>query len=351
MDRDFINSFRKEFGQDTIFILGQDEKFADIKVRSSGSLLLDIALGGGFAKGRLILLQGPEKAGKTSIACMAIAEAQQTEPEKSTAIIDLEQSLNLNWAYTLGVDTEKLMILQPDTYAEKVYDMLEYMIKSEKFSVIVLDSVDALIPKDEFEETDWDKESRVGGIAKLNSKAIRKIINSGLLKKSETTLIFIQQIRDKIGGFSLYGNPTTTSGGRSLKHASTQTLEVAIGDYFTKGSGLDKKYFGQQIRVKVSKNKIAPPYRQATIDIYYEHGVDKITELVAVAKELGILQGSNWLKFVNPATGEAFLDKNGNEYKWNGLTKTKEALIEDIKNNNGEVYSILFETIQQVMRG
>jgi recombination protein RecA len=203
--KDFVTSFRKEFGEDSIFLLGEDERLADIKVRSSGSLLLDLAMGGGFAQGRLTLLRGAEKSGKTTIACLAIAEAQKNEPEKNNAIIDLENSFNPDWAATLGVDTDRLMILQPDTHAEKVYDMLEYMLKKGNFSFIVLDSLDGLIPKEELEETDWDKESRVGGTAKLNSKAMRKIVNSGLLRESGASLIFIQQLRDKIGGFSLYG--------------------------------------------------------------------------------------------------------------------------------------------------
>lgn len=348
--KDFVTSFRKEFGEDSIFLLGEDERLADIKVRSSGSLLLDLAMGGGFAQGRLSLLQGAEKAGKSSIAYMAIAEAQKNEEDKETAIIDLENGFSPDWAQKLGVDLDKLMIMQPDTHAEKVYDMIEYMLKSKRFSIIVLDSVDGLIPKEEFEETDWDKESRVGGTAKINSKAMRKIVNSGLLRESETSLIFIQQLRDKIGGFSLYGTPTTTSGGRSLRHASTHTLEVAIGDFFTKGTGKDKKYFGQQIRVKVAKNKIAPPFRQATIDIYYEHGVDKVAELIAVSKEIGVLQGTNWLTFTNPLTGEIMVDGEGNDLKWNGIKKTQEVLMEDIKNNEGELYIKMFNMVQDIIR-
>lgn len=349
--KDFVTSFRKEFGEDSIFLLGEDETLTDIKVRSSGSLLLDLAMGGGFAKGRLSLLTGGEKSGKTTLACLAIAEAQKNEPDKANAIIDLENSFNPEWATTLGVDVDKLMILQPDTHAEKVYDMIEYMLKEGNFSFVVLDSVDGLIPKEELEETDWDKESRVGGTAKINSKAMRKLINSGLLRESDTSLIFIQQLREKIGGFSLYGTPTTTSGGRSLRHASTHTLEIAIGDYFTKGTGRDRKYFGQQIRVKVAKNKIAPPFRQATIDLYYGHGVDRIAELVLVSKEIGVLQGTNWLTFTDPGTGEIMVDEEGNDLKWNGIRKTQEALMNDIKNNEGRLYTQMFNLVQDIIRG
>lgn len=349
--KDFVTSFRKEFGEDSIFLLGEDEKVSDIKVRSSGSLLLDLAMGGGFAQGRLALLQGAAKVGKTSVACLAIAEAQKNEPDKNNVIIDLENTFNLEWAKTLGVDVEKLMVVQADTHAEKVYDMVEYMLKNGNFSYIVLDSVDGLVPKEELDETDWDKDSRVGGIAKLNSKAMRKLVNSGLLRESGTSLIFIQQLRDKIGGFSLYGTPTTVSGGRSIQHAATHILEVAIGDYFTKGVGSDKKYFGQQIRIKVTKNKIAPPFRQATIDLYYEHGVDRISELILTAKEIGVLHGTNWLTFVNPLTGEVVVDDTGKEFKWNGVKKTQEALIDDIENNGGKLYTQMFNIVQDIIRG
>src|SRR5690606_21253926 len=150
--KDFVTSFRKEFGNDSIFLLGEDEVLTDIKVRSSGSLLLDLAMGGGFAQGRLTLLQGAAKAGKTSIACLAIAEAQKNEPDKDNIVIDLENSFNPDWAKTLGVDINKLMVVQPDTHAEKVYDMIEYMLKKGNFSYIVLDSLDGLVPKEELEE-------------------------------------------------------------------------------------------------------------------------------------------------------------------------------------------------------
>lgn len=144
--------------------------------------------------------------------------------------------------------------------------------------------------------------------------------------------------------------PTTVSGGRSIQHASTATLEVAIGDYFTKGSGKDRKYLGQQIRVKVVKNKIAPPFRQATIDLYYEHGVDRIAELVLVCKEIGVLQGTNWLTLTDPRTGEIMVDEEGKDLKWNGVKKTQEALMEDIKNNNGELYIKMFNIVQDIIR-
>lgn len=347
---ELLKSIRKEFGENSIFILGQDERLSNIEFRSSGSLMLDIALGGGYPKGRIIEFAGREKSGKTTLLCLAIAQAQRDEPEKENAIIDLEHTFNPNWAKTLGVDVDKLFITQPDTYAERVFDMLQYMIASGRFAIIGLDSVAGLVPKEEFESDEYEKESRVGGTAKLLSKAMRKIVNSGLLSKSGTTLIFINQIRDQIGGFSPFGTPTTTPGGRALRHAYTQQLDVSIGEYFTKGTGANKEYLGQQIKVKVSKNKVAPPFRQATLDIYYDHGLDKIMELVHVAKEIGVLQGSSWLKLVNPLTGEVITDEEGNEIKFNGVQKAREALVEDIETNEGKIYLTIFNLVNEIIR-
>lgn len=345
-----LNSIRKEFGDQSMFLLGESDKL-DIKVRPSGSLLLDIALGGGYPQGRVVELNGREKGGKTTLLNMAIAEAQKVEPDKECAIIDLEHSYNPEWAEKLGVDLSRLFITQPDTYAEKVFEMVEFLVKTGRYSIIGLDSVAGLIPKSEFEEGDYDKESRVGGNSKLNAKAIRKIVNSGILTESGTTLVFINQLRDKIGGFSMYGTPTDTPGGRALKHAYTQQLEVNIGEYFTKGSGASREVLGQQTRIKVSKNKIAAPFRQATIDLYYAHGMDRIMEIVKVAKDINVLQGTSWLKFINPTTGEIYLDDEGNEMKWNGVNKAREALVEDIQNNEGKIYALLDEAVQDVIRG
>ena len=344
-----LEQIRKEFGEDSIFLLGKNEKLLNIEVRSSGSILLDLALGGGYPKGRLIHITGVEKAGKTSLLNLAIAEAQKNEPDKKCAIIDLEQSYNPEWAKKLGVDLDRLYFAQPDMYAERVFALIEYLLKTKEFSIIGLDSVAGLVPRAEFEEDDWDKDGRVGGSAKTISTAIRKLINTGLLTESQTTLIFINQLRDKIGAFSLYGTPTDTPGGRSLKYATTQTLEVAIGEYFTKQEGGNKKYLGQQIKVKVTKNKIAPPFRTATIDLYYEYGVDRLSELIAVAKELGILSGTNWLKLINPTTGEILQDSEGKEIKFNGVAKAREYLIEDI-NNGGKIYSTIYSMVQQMIR-
>lgn len=345
-----LKQIRKEFGEQAMFILGQNERLLDLEVRSSGSILLDMALGGGYAKGRVVSVSGPEKSGKTTLLNLAIAEAQKREPEKKNAIIDLEQAYNPQWAKILGVDLSKLYFSQPDTYAEKVFDMVEYLVKTGEFAYIGLDSIAGLVPKAEFEEEDWDKEDRVGGISKLITKAIRKIVNSGALTHSGTTLFLINQLRDKIGGFSPYGTPTTMPGGRALRHVGTHHLEVATGSFFTKGTGDNKSYLGQQIRVKVTKNKIAPPHRQATLDLYYEYGIDQVMELVQVAKTLNVLSGTTWLTFIHPFTGEVFKDKDGQDIKFNGVNKAREGIIADLE-AGGDLYQRIFDVIQEVIRG
>lgn len=345
-----LASLRKDFGDQSMFILGQNEKLMNIEMRSSGSLQLDVALGGGFPKGRLILLRGAEKAGKTTIASIAIAEAQKVEPEKENALIDLENSFNPNWARTLGVDVDNLFVSQPDTYAEKIYEMILAMLRTRQFAYIILDSTDGLMLKDEMASDDLEKESRVGGTSKLNSRAMRKLVNSGELKNSGTTLIFIQQLRDKIGGFSMYGTPTDSSGGRAFKHNSSQTLDVSVGEFFAKGSGETKEVLGQQSKIKISKNKVAPPFRTASIDLYYEGGVDRFKELVNVAKEIGVLQGTSWITFIDPRTGEKQVDAEGQDIKYNGKDKARDALIENVETGDGAIYTRILDMVNGVLR-
>ena len=341
--------FAKEFGEGKICRLGSNEKMMNLKVRSSGSLALDCALGGGYPHGMLVELRGFEKSGKTTLLNLAIAEAQRNEPDKECAIIDLEYTYNPEWAKTLGVDVDRLFFSQPDTYAEKVFDMVEYLIKTNRFSIIGIDSVAGLIPKEEFLEEDWEKETRVGGASKVITKAMRKLVYSGILKQSGTTIIAINQLRDKIGGFSMYGTPTETPGGRALKHTANQQLDVSVGDQFKKGVGDNTVVFGQEIKVKVSKNKIAPPHRRATLNLLYDSGLDRLMELVEVAKAIGVLRGTSWLTFCNPITGEVFMD-GGKEIKFNGIAKTVEALKEDLT-KDGALYTQMFTVVNEVLRG
>lgn len=348
--RVIVNDLRRAFGDDSIFVLGENEKFCNVETRSSGSLALDIALGGGYGKGRAVELRGAERSGKTTLLCMAIAEAQKTESDKLCAVIDTEHTFNSDWAVKLGVDLNNLVFSQPDKPAEEIYEMIEAMLKTKKFSIIGLDSLAGLVPKEEFESDEWDKESRVGGTSKINARAIRKLINTGLLNDSGTTLIIINQLRDAVGVYSPYGVATTTIGGRSWKHAFTHQIDVSIGDYFSTGSGADKVFLGQQIVTRIVKNKIGPPFRRAVIDIYYEYGVDRVAELVNVARMLGVLHAAGaWLTAVDPRTGE-ILTYNGKEIKFNGKEKARQALNEDIEQNNGEIYLKILNLVLDIIK-
>lgn len=348
--QELLGQLRKEFGADSFCILGEEGSFVDVEFRSSGSIMFDIALGGGFPKGRAIEISGFERTGKTTVACLAIAEAQKSEPDKEVAILDTEHTFNPEWAGKLGVDINRLIISQPDTYAEKIYDMLYTMIETGRFSLIILDSLAGLVAKEEFEAADWDKDGRVGGCSKINARAVRKIINSGALRKSGTTLVIINQVRDKIGGFSMYGTPTTTVGGNAYRFAFTQRIETSVGDLFTVGQGDSKKFLGQQLKLRVIKNKVAPPFRRATLDLYYDHGMDKVMELVQAAKATGVFQGTAWLTFVDPSTGEIQMDGE-KEIKFNGMNKTRNALVEDIEKNKGKLYLDIYSKVQQAIRG
>jgi recombination protein RecA len=308
-------------------------------------------LGGGYPAGRIIELSGREKSGKTTLVSLAMAQAQIDEPDKEIAIIDTEHTFNPEWASKLGVDVDRMFIAQPDTYAEKIYQMIEYLLSSGKYSIVALDSVAGLVPKDEFEEHNWDKESRVGCNSKNNSKAMRKLVNSGLLTKSGTTLMFINQLRDKIGGWSPTGTPTDTPGGRALKFAYSQQLEVSIGEFFATGTGDARVVHGQSAKVKVAKNKVAPPFRQATVDFYYETGMDRYSELVAAAKKINVFTGGAWLTFIDPRTGEKQLDATGNEIRFNGEKKAKDAIIEAVQAGDTELYARIFTMVNDIIRG
>lgn len=347
----FVRSINKDFGEGSLYLMsGERPVDLDVTFRSSGSLLFDVALGGGFPKGRLVALQGKEKSGKTTLATIAVAEAQNKEPDKQNALIDLENTFDPKWAAKCGVNVGKLMVSQPSLGAESIYSLIERLLMSKQFAYVVLDSVASLVSQAELDEEDWAKESRVGGTSKLNAKAMRKLVNSGLLKESGTTLIFINQLRDAIGQFSLYGTPTDAPGGRSIKHNYSQQVDVSVGELFNVGTGANKRTIGQQVKVKVAKNKVGIPYRTAALDIYYDYGVDRITELISVAKELGVLVGTSWLTFIDPATGEMFRDGD-KEIKFNGAARAREEIVQDLEKGSGQLYNSIYNVVQRVLRG
>lgn len=345
---DIVLLMQREFGKDSICRLGDTSKF-DVEFRSSGSILMDIMLGGGWAKSRAVELAGEFSSGKTTIALMAIAEAQKSEPDLENVLVDTECAFNSTWAATLGIDVNKLIIIQPDDIsAQDIWGRIEFLLKHGKIAYIVLDSIAGLVPKSELEEEDWSKDS-MGGCAKINAKAMRKILNSGILTKSGATLMCTNQLRDKIG--VMYGNPSTTGGGRALKFAYSQRVDVARGEEYAKGQGVDRVVSGNEIKLKASKNKVGVPYKQAQLNLYYDSGVDRLDELVKVAKMFNILKsGGAWITYMNPDTGEIFKDKDGKDMKFNG----QKAVLEYIYNDSeagGTMATDIFDMIQERIRG
>lgn len=289
---DVLKQIEKQFGKGSIMKLGESTHMK-VDVNSSGCLSLDIALGvGGYPKGRIIEIYGPESSGKTTFALHAIAAAQKAGGR--AAFIDAEHALDPKYAKALGVNIDELLLSQPDT-GEQALEIADALIKSGAISIVVVDSVAALVPQAEIDGEIGD--SHVGLQARMMSQAMRKL--SGSISKTKTTAIFINQLREKVG--VLFGNPEVTPGGRALKFYSSVRLDVRKKDPIKIGDNI----IGNKTQVKVVKNKVAPPFKVINIDIMYGEGVSYEGELIDLAVEIGVLEKSGaWYSYKGEKIGQ-----------------------------------------------
>jgi recombination protein RecA len=287
-----LRNIEKQFGKGSIMKLGESTHM-QIEAVSSGSLALDIALGvGGFPRGRIIEVFGPESSGKTTVALHAIAEVQRVGG--TAAFIDAEHALDPAYAGKLGINIDELLLSQPDT-GEQALEIAEALVRSGAVDIIVIDSVAALVPKAEIEGDMGD--SHVGLQARLMSQALRKL--SGAINKSKVIAIFINQLREKVG--VMFGNPEVTPGGRALKFYSTIRLDVRRIETLKQGNDM----IGNRTRIKVVKNKVAPPFKQAEVDIMYGEGISKAGSLVDIGTEMDIVDKSGaWYSFEGERLGQ-----------------------------------------------
>ncbi|MCP1305810.1 recombinase RecA [Paenibacillus tyrfis] len=287
-----LRQIEKQFGKGSIMKLGESTHM-QVETIPSGSLALDIALGiGGFPRGRIIEVYGPESSGKTTVALHAIAEVQKIGG--TAAFIDAEHALDPLYASKLGINIDELLLSQPDT-GEQALEIAEALVRSGAVDIIVIDSVAALVPKAEIEGEMGD--SHVGLQARLMSQALRKL--SGAINKSKTIAIFINQLREKVG--VMFGNPETTPGGRALKFYSSVRLDVRRVETIKQGNDM----VGNRTRIKVVKNKVAPPFKQADIDIMYGEGISREGSIVDIATEMDVIQKSGaWYSYNNDRLGQ-----------------------------------------------
>ena len=296
-----IKQIERDFGAGAVMRLGDVGSNMNLEVISSGSLALDLALGiGGFPRGRVIEIYGPESSGKTTVALHAIAQAQKQGG--IAAFIDAEHALDPIYARHLGVDTQNLLISQPDT-GEQALEICEMLVRSGAIDIIVIDSVAALVPKAEIEGEMGD--SHVGLQARLMSQALRKL--TGIISKSKTIVIFINQLREKVG--IMFGNPETTTGGRALKFYATIRIDIRKGETIKQGTDV----IGNRTRAKIVKNKVAPPFRLAEFDMMYGSGISHEGTLIDIGVNMEIIQKSgSWYSYNGERMGQG--KENVKEY-------------------------------------
>ena len=313
-----LKEIQKMFGKGSVMKLG-DRQAVDVDVIPSGSLLLDDALGvGGYPKGRIIEIYGPESSGKTTLALHAIAECQKQGGR--AAFVDAEHAIDPVYAKNLGVDIDELLLSQPDN-GEQALEIVEMLASSGAISLIIVDSVAALVPQAELDGEMGD--SSVGLQARLMSKAMRKL--AGILNKQNCAVIFINQLREKVG--VMYGNPETTSGGRALKFYASIRIDIRRTEALKSGADI----VGNSVKVKIVKNKVSPPFRTCELDIIYGQGISKESEILDKAVELGLIKKSgSWF-----------------EYKNSKIAQGREAAKEYIKSNE----DVAKELIDQIRSG
>ncbi|NLW42668.1 MAG: recombinase RecA [Tissierellia bacterium] len=299
-----ISRIEKEFGKGSIMKMGEDTRRV-MEVIPTGSIELDIALGvGGIPRGRVVEIYGPESSGKTTVALHIVAEAQKLGG--NAAFIDAEHALDPEYSAKLGVDMDSLLVSQPDT-GEEALEIAEMLVRSNAVDVVVIDSVAALVPRAEIEGAMGD--SFIGLQARLMSQALRKI--TGAISKSNTTVIFINQLREKVG--IMFGNPETTSGGRALKFYSSVRLDIRKIDNIKKGD----EFLGNRTRARVVKNKVAPPFKTAEFDIIYGEGISRLGGIVDAAANADIIdKAGSWYSYQGDRMGQgrdaarAYLENN-----------------------------------------
>ncbi|WP_308860051.1 recombinase RecA [Paenibacillus endoradicis] len=327
-----LRQIEKQFGKGSIMKLGESTHM-QVETISSGSLALDIALGiGGYPRGRVIEVYGPESSGKTTVALHAIAEVQKIGGQ--AAFIDAEHALDPLYASKLGVNIDELLLSQPDT-GEQALEIAEALVRSGAVDIIVIDSVAALVPKAEIEGDMGD--SHIGLQARLMSQALRKL--SGAISKSKTIAIFINQLREKVG--VMFGNPETTPGGRALKFYSSVRLDVRRIESLKQGNDI----VGNRTRIKVVKNKVAPPFKQAEIDIMYGEGISKVGSIIDIGVEMDIVQKSGaWFSFSGERLGQG--RENAKQYLKDHpeISKTIETQIRSTYDLNGNAGTDLTHT-------
>ena len=316
-----LAQIQKQFGQGAIMKLGDDNMKLNIEAISTGSISLDLATGiGGIPKGRIIEVYGPESSGKTTLTLHMIAEAQKTGGK--AAFIDAEHALDPEYAKNLGVNIDELLVSQPDT-GEQALEICEMLVRSGALDIVVVDSVAALVPKTEIEGDMGD--SHVGLQARLMSQALRKL--AGAINKSKAAVVFINQLREKVG--VIYGNPEVTTGGRALKFYSSMRFDVRRVETLKQGDQM----IGNRVRVKIVKNKVAPPFKQAEFDIMYGEGISKTGDIMDSAVNRGIIdKAGSWYSFNGNRIGQ------GRENVKNFLSENPDIL--------DEVQTLLLESLK-----